>query len=608
MVRQLTHICLCLILGLSALAASTPQEAESAIQEGLEFMRQADNAPAGSGHIVEAAVKMLEARTIYEDLADQDKVREVNSYLFWCRKKMTNSEIDQYLAATGTKGSSKEKAARDAKAAIAQLETKQVSKDEATDYYAAAERFAAKNKSKPYRVHIRFLEVADRFADKDPAVAIKAQKKARDAFDEYKKQEQERLAAQQAAIDKDRESIGEAKEMLKRLKIDDIFTKQVTASGNTPAPDRRELSSASREMKKLYKEQLKMDDDRTLAKYLFKQARSSKGDPALCYVLATEAIEHASDRKVSDVRLVHKIVGFLAKHFADIDVAELKKEAFDDMHRQIGAAAATMLDNPEDPEANTWVGMATAFVSDDLKAALPMLARSDREAIVKVAKMEAANPKKADEQLQLAQAWLEIADESDWRDMEISIKRRGLSWLERCVGSIGGANKRRVEEQIAELHEEVPLRPEDVDLSKLNDRQFARLAGMPATIPALKGPHPVVTLAAGQRVQIVPDPSGEWQIGYDYGSLKNCGADGYQAYIYDLDNDTGIKLGTLAVYVQSNPNAKPKIMKAGVVEGPCAIGLGMFKGKRGSDCYSRYYSNAKGKMRVKIVPLPEAEE
>ena len=30
-----------------------------------------------------------------------DMVREVNSYLFWCKKKMTNKELDQYLAALG---------------------------------------------------------------------------------------------------------------------------------------------------------------------------------------------------------------------------------------------------------------------------------------------------------------------------------------------------------------------------------------------------------------------------------------------------------------------------------------------------------------------------
>ena len=67
------------------------QNAEHLVQAGLLAMKQWEDDPMRG---VEATINLIKARDIYQAGENWEKVQELNAHIFWCKKKMTNDQID----------------------------------------------------------------------------------------------------------------------------------------------------------------------------------------------------------------------------------------------------------------------------------------------------------------------------------------------------------------------------------------------------------------------------------------------------------------------------------------------------------------------------------
>lgn len=139
-----------LATALSLFSAETPDQLRD---KGFEALKAAQ---ADETKIVDAARFLAQAAEAYEKDGNDNAASELNSYLFWCKKKMTIKQVDSFLAnGNGV-----------AKAAVAKMEAaekKEVKPEEAAIWLDKADAFAKAHPNDSLLCAIRFFEVADRF-------------------------------------------------------------------------------------------------------------------------------------------------------------------------------------------------------------------------------------------------------------------------------------------------------------------------------------------------------------------------------------------------------------------------------------------------------------
>jgi hypothetical protein len=139
---------LTLTLALSA-AETTPEQGREA---GFAALKAAQADP---DQIILAARLLSQSADAFAKAGKDAEAQEVESYLFWCKKKMTLQQIDAFLG-TGNGV---------AKAVVAKLEAiekKEVKPEDSKDWLAKADAYAAKTTDQ-FLVAVRYFEVASRF-------------------------------------------------------------------------------------------------------------------------------------------------------------------------------------------------------------------------------------------------------------------------------------------------------------------------------------------------------------------------------------------------------------------------------------------------------------
>lgn len=119
-------------------------------KDGLAKLRQAQSDP---GALVPAARLLSKAATLYENAGNEAKVQEVNSCLYWARKKMTLADVEKL--------NDNVEVTKTLEAAV-----KTVDVSEAQGWLDRADEFAKKQVD-PLVIAIRYFEVGDRFKDSD---------------------------------------------------------------------------------------------------------------------------------------------------------------------------------------------------------------------------------------------------------------------------------------------------------------------------------------------------------------------------------------------------------------------------------------------------------
>ena len=140
-----------IILIAALLAAIAPaEEADDFREKGIAALKESQVNPRA---IVEAARHFVKAADLYNAAGNEEKNVEMNSFLYWCKKKMTLEDIDAF-----TKGG---EAAVTNK--FAALEKSAPKVDEAQKWFDRADQFANKNPNEHLLIAIRFYDIADRF-------------------------------------------------------------------------------------------------------------------------------------------------------------------------------------------------------------------------------------------------------------------------------------------------------------------------------------------------------------------------------------------------------------------------------------------------------------
>ena len=164
---KLTVLLLCLMPSLLA------SEADRLRDKGFELLKAAQDDP---NKIILAAQALADAAGAYQFAGDDKNAQEMESYLFWAKKKMTIQQIDAFLARGG----------EPAKRTMEWLETaekKAVKPEDAALYLARADGYAEGAKDS-FLIAVRYFEVASRF--KGTPEGEKAMEKSLNAMQQSK--------------------------------------------------------------------------------------------------------------------------------------------------------------------------------------------------------------------------------------------------------------------------------------------------------------------------------------------------------------------------------------------------------------------------------------
>jgi hypothetical protein len=148
-------------------------------------------------------------------------------------------------------------------------------------------------------------------------------------------------------------------------------------------------------------------------------------------------------------------------------------------YKLVEPAVLTLETKPDDPQANSQVGMYRCFVQGDWKRGLAMLARGSDAELKQVALSEKAGPSTATEQAALGDAWLELAENTADEDVALEMKVRAASWYRGAVEGLTGFGRRRVEKRLnllANLKSALPGSQAHADLS-VESAATPKLAG-----------------------------------------------------------------------------------------------------------------------------------
>jgi hypothetical protein len=170
------------------------------------------------------------------------------------------------------------------------------------------------------------------------------------------------------------------------------------------------------------------------------------------------------DKYEEAIRLL-KLVASRAKRNKNADlmakITRREKQITSFAARFDGARAArVVLDKkPDDPKANRIYGEYLCLVKDDWATGCQHLARGDSPGLKATAEAELAEPDEGDNQVALGDAWWALADEYEDTESE-QVRRRAVLWYDKCLASLSGLSKVRVEKRIAEAGPtSIPLKP-----------------------------------------------------------------------------------------------------------------------------------------------------
>ncbi len=148
---QRIHILFALLL--TSGCAFAAEDAVELHKKGVEALKESQSNP---GAIVTAARYFAQALALYEAQKNEPLATEMNSYLYWCKKKMTLKDIDTFLKEGNT-------------AAAERLKIVEKAPDpgEAQAWFDRAETFARMHADEHLLNAVRYFEVADRFKNED---------------------------------------------------------------------------------------------------------------------------------------------------------------------------------------------------------------------------------------------------------------------------------------------------------------------------------------------------------------------------------------------------------------------------------------------------------
>lgn len=547
-------------------------QARSLVREGLEHMRrynqdQARHATA----IVDAAIAFGQARALLPTDADPEVAADIQANLFWCRKQMNRDALADYIARRGADFAAAEQQMR----AAAEL---RVDPAEAPAYMRLAQAYAAANPGDHLQIAIRFTEIAERFpgtaegteANRHAAAALQAQLRA---------MQDTQLAARETRF----------------TRPSDLRT------GSTPVPGAQAQKDAQALVRRSYAKAFAKRDPAAkgrLARRLLEDAAKNVGDPAVYHQMLGESLRLAVESESYETIL--DAIDRLAAAFAGIDAQAERQAALRRMTgKPVATAVQRLLVEPRDAAANQVMGRWYCFAARRWEEGFRHLLLGAEPDVVRVVDMERAGPHGAAEELQLADAWYDLAAKQRGKDDRIGMQARAMHWYQQSLIGLEGLARERVAKRVAELDKLLPLDHDNIDWDNLTASQWEKLKGRVAQVNArVDRFDPQIQLGPDDRVRVVPHPTDRWTLMLDRwageGRAESCDWRGYDSGVRYFHGGS-FNLGALLVWVENGERSN-----AGIIRGPGRVYfaphiVGWVVGDR------------TGIIRVKLVPVADDE-
>jgi hypothetical protein len=115
------------------------------------------------------------------------------------------------------------------------------------------------------------------------------------------------------------------------------------------------------------------------------------------------------------------------------------------------SAESTLARTPSDPQANVVMGKFVAFVKGDFDAGLTMLEKGSDPALSSLAKADLDNPETPAAQLELAEAWWDLADAQP-AEFRQAIRNRAGFWYRKAAVGLDGLDRALARRRLQELN------------------------------------------------------------------------------------------------------------------------------------------------------------
>jgi hypothetical protein len=462
-------------------AAARAEDAEEFRAKGIAALKESQTNPRA---IVDAARHFVNAAELYGAAGDEAKNVEMNSFLYWCKKKMSMQDIDAF-----TKGG--EAAVSTKLVAVEKLAPKA---NEAQPWFDRAEQFATANPDEHLLIAIRFFEVADRFKTSEPG--LKAMDRSLKELVQDKSVPKGAIPPVAVAAPKSApttggnqpvpavEKIKEAEKLIKdlfkaeyaqtdapgRLALAGKLLQQADENKSDAASeyvllrDARDLAVAAGDIAKATTAQKRLRDDFSFdfaailadLKRLEATAKTDTSASALVTLYSAAAedaleadnLEQAVrfDSHVDDLLPLIKDAALKARLKTKIATAQaLKRDSIPAL-----AAHKTLATKPDDPEANLAAGK-FALQRGKFGAAFALLAKSKDAALSGLAKRELAPPTDAAEQVKLADGWFDRSEKEPYAFLKVRMQERAKLWYGNALPVLIGLTKAKVVERLKVL-------------------------------------------------------------------------------------------------------------------------------------------------------------
>ncbi|HLX61790.1 MAG TPA: hypothetical protein VKX17_10955 [Planctomycetota bacterium] len=525
-----------------ALAARAEDAAELRAQ-GIQALNESQTTPS---RIVDAARFFVKAEELYDRAREQEKAVEMNSFLYWCKKKMTLEDIERFTAGGEAAVAVKLKA----------VEEMAPKPEDAQVWFERAEKFARGNPDQHFLIAVRYFEVASRFVGSD--ISIKAQELS---LNEQALANNQKPAAPVApakpAVDPATlravpaaEKLAAAEKLIKDLLKADFanadaagrialygkLIQQADENKNDAAAEyvllreARDAAVLAGDGARAIQAQARLKgafkiDAAALAadlQRLAKSARSPEAAAAMAMLLAAVGDEAlAAENYEQAVRAylqaeemlpLVKDAAFKAKLKSDSARAQtLKRES-------VAAAAAlkTLATKPDDAAANLVEGK-FMLLRGDLGRSFALLAKSGDAQWSSLGKHEQAPPTDAEQQVLLGDEWFERMGKEAGL-MKERVQERAKYWYEAALPNLAGLGKLKVEGQLKKMAPSpatgtasapVKTNAKTVDLLKLVDPAKDSVAGQ---WKMQDGALLCTSLDRTQRIELPYKPGAEYDL------------------------------------------------------------------------------------------------
>lgn len=456
------------------------EDAAEMQQKGIAALKESQTNPRA---IVDAARSFARASAAYEGDGDTDKAVEMNSYLYWCKKKMSLQDIEEFIKGGETSVTQKLNA-------VEQLET---NANDAKAWLDRAERFARANPNEHLLIAIRFFEVAGRFKGSDESLsAMDRSLKEMQVVGEKPVLPPVRLNVEaNAPLADGKQPIPAAasvKQTEKTLRETfkneyagtkpeeraELFRKLMAVAADSPAGsadkyvalrEARDIAVAQGEVSPAFEaldalaQVYSMDKAAEAAAMLqkFQSAQAEEATYLACKIALRLIDETAKAEKFEALKPLISAAGSLVGRLPNrAYVAELKARLSkaNEIVKEWPACKSAMLklkDSPDDEAANHAMGRFYCFILDDWERGLPALARGPDKALKAAAEKEAARPQLDRDQAAVGDAWFEISKKSGAPVHKAALEARALFWYRKALAVSSGLEKLRIEKRMAEV-------------------------------------------------------------------------------------------------------------------------------------------------------------